>query len=334
MGWPLVRRVRLQLVAGREYYRRQEHTETSERISFQTGLTGFAGLGPPGVPERRVRFHEHLPATKPILLILKILSKKGVAALARSTNQIRTFGRRAGSPTHRRTVLRAGFTLVEVLLAVGLMAVVSTVAFLSYDGAVRAWRAGQEMSASLHQSDFVMDQLAMGLRSASWRGAPATGYGFNLKDDGEGPEARDSISWVKLGTALVGVDASYAGMPHAVEVSIRDVEDARGTVRHGLAVRAWRLDLQQKDFDADKVPCILLSTRVIGFNCRVLDPVQPLATETGRPDLKWADEWLDTNKLPYAVELTLYVTPPEKDKEPVAIKRIVRLPMAAQSWGK
>ena len=239
----------------------------------------------------------------------------------------------AAQADRRCRAMRAGLTLVELLLAVGLLAVVTTVAFLCYNTTVRAWRAGQELSNSIHQSDYVMDQLAMGLRSVAWRSAP--GYGFNLKDEGgEGPTAEDTISWVKLGTALVGADAPYAGMPHAVEVSIRDVEDARGAVRHGLAVRAWRLDLQQKYFDTEKIPPILLSTRVMGFNCRVLDPVQPKPTETGKPELKWADVWESTNKLPFAVELTLYVQPPEEGKEPLAIKRIVQLPMAAQSQGK
>ena len=237
---------------------------------------------------------------------------------------------RAVEPANR---FRIGLTLIELLLAVGLLVIVTTVAFLSYDAALRAWRAGQELSNSLHQSDYVMDQLAMGLRSICWRAAP--GYGLQMKEEGgEGETACDTISWVKQGPALVGVDAPYADMPHAVEVSIRDVEDARGAVRHGLAVRAWRLDLQQKEFDTEKIPAILLSTRVIGLNCRVLDPVQPLATETGKPDLKWADEWIETNKLPYAVELTLYVKPPEEGKPAVAIKRIVQLPMAAQSQGK
>ena len=227
----------------------------------------------------------------------------------------------------------AAFTLVEVLLAVGLTAVVTTVAFLCYNSAVRAWRTGQELSNSLHQGDYVMDQLVVALRSSFWRNA--RGYGFQLVDDGDGASARDSIAWVKLGTALVGTDAPYAGMPHAVEVSIRDVPDTRGKVRTGLAVRSWRLDLQQEDFDAEQVPAVLLSTRVVGFNCRVLDAAQPLPSATEKkPELKWTDEWLTTNRLPRAVEVTLYVQPVEEGQEPLAMKRIVKIPMSDASWGK
>lgn len=223
-------------------------------------------------------------------------------------------------------------TLIELLLAVGLMAIIATVAFLSYDAAVRAWRSGTELSNSLHQGDYIMEQLVMGLRSAYWRAAP--GYGFMLTDDGDGATARDSMQWTKLGTALVGADAPYAGMPHAVQVSVSDVTDARGKTRTGLAVRSWRLDLQQADFDTEKVPAVLLSTRVIGFNCRTLDITQPAKVENAKPELKWSDEWATSNRLPYAVEITLFIQPPEEGKEPLEMKRIVRLPMAERSWGK
>jgi prepilin-type N-terminal cleavage/methylation domain-containing protein len=230
---------------------------------------------------------------------------------------------------------RAGLTLIELLLAVGLLAVVSTVAFLCYDSAVRAWRAGTELSNSLHQGDYVLEQLVMGLRSAYWR-APA--HGFQLYDDGaSGAAARDAISWVKFGSALIGAETPYAGMPHAVEVAVRDVPDGRGGTRSGLTVRSWRLDLQKEDFKPDQdVPPVLLSTRVVGFNCRVLDPNQPPPVADQKPELKWTDEWTgsNTNHLPYAVELTLYVQPPEEGQEPVEIKRIVRIPMAERSWNK
>jgi hypothetical protein len=231
---------------------------------------------------------------------------------------------------------RAGLTLIELLLAVGLMAVVALVAFLTFHSALRAWRAGTELSNSLHQGDYVMEQIVMGLRSSYWRAAP--GYGFQLYDDGSGSGARDAIAWTKFGSALIGAETPYAGMPHAVEVSLRDVDDGRGGTRSGLTVRSWRLDLQKEEFDPDRdVPPVVLSTRIVGFNCRVLDPDQPPPTPgEPKPELKWTDEWKDasTNKLPYAVEVTLYAEPAQAGQEPVEIKRIVRVPMAERSWGR
>lgn len=223
--------------------------------------------------------------------------------------------------------LRHGMTLIELILAVGLMAIVATVAFLGYNAAVRAWRSGTELSNSLHQGDYIMEQLVMGLRSAYFRAAP--GYGFMLTDEGNSSSARDTIRWTKLGTALIGADASYAGMPHAVEVTVGNVEDGRGKTHTGLQVRSWRLDLQHADFEVDKVPAVLLSTRVLGFNCRTLDKSQqPSRIENEKPELKWADDWVKSNTLPYAVEVTLFLQPLEEGNEPLEMKRIVRIPMS------
>jgi hypothetical protein len=224
-------------------------------------------------------------------------------------------------------------TLVELILAVGLMALVTTTAFLAYQAAVRAWRSGMELSNSIHQGDYIMEQLVMGLRSAYWRAAP--GYGFMLSDDGDSASARDTIRWTKLGSSLIGSDSPYAGMPHAVEVTVQDMTDARGKQQTGLAVRSWRLDLQQADFESEKVPTVMLSTRVLGFNCRTLDPgEQNSRIENEKPELKWGDDWVKSNTLPAAVEITLFLPPIEEGKDPLEMKRIVRLPMAAQSAGR
>ena len=230
-------------------------------------------------------------------------------------------------PSDRLTVRpsRHGMTLIELIMAVGLMAIVATVAFLAYDAAVRAWRMGTELSSNLHQGDYIMEQLVMGLRSA----CGGSTNNFMQTDEGDGASARDSIQWVKIGSALIGADTPYADMPHVVEVSVRDVTDARGKTRTGLTVRSWRLGLQQSDFDADKVPPVLLSTRVVGFNCRMLSPTQPAPSVTGeKPELQWTDEWLDHRKIPKAVEITLFLEPVEEGKDPIEMKRMVQIPMA------
>ena len=222
-----------------------------------------------------------------------------------------------------------GLTLIELLLAVGLMAVVTTVAYLCYDTAVRAWRAGTELSNNLHQGDYIMEQVVMGFRSAYFvPGAKASGLRLD-NDGGDGPSANDHISWVKMGSALIGAESGYASMPHVVELGMYEVQDAQGQTKKGFGVRSWRADLQLLDFDSSKVSPVLLSTRVVGFNCRVFAPDQPPEPVTGgKPDIKWDDEWANSNSLPKAVEITLFVRPAEEGKDPLEIKRIVKIPMA------
>ncbi len=228
---------------------------------------------------------------------------------------------------------RAGFTLIEILLAVSLLAMVTTVTYLAFSTMVKAWQRGTAMSDALHHGDFVMDQLAMAIRSTYFpdAGGATTRYGFHLKNDGEGDETSDVISWVKLGSALVGDDVPYVGTPHRVTFSVD--EDDEGT--RGALVKGWRLDGQPEDFDPDEdVEPFFISRDVTGLNVRTLSPDD--INEDGEFD--WQDEWEYTNDLPVAVEITMYVRPQGtgKDEEATELRRIVQVPVAylCQPWTK
>lgn len=241
------------------------------------------------------------------------------------------------------TPRRSGFTLIELLLSITLMAVITAATYFSFDAGTRAWRAGQEASDSLHHADFVLEQLAMGLRSACYPDAanPSGAYGMVLEDGGEGATARDILSWVKLGTALVGVDSPLAGTPHRIEVTVAEPGQGDGVSEPsdgGLAVRAWRIIALPDDLDPrDRAKSMVLTPRVVGLNFRMLDPENNLA-EGAAPDaedeLEWSDAWEDdyTNRIPFAVEVSLYLAPPSEDDEPVEVKRIVEIPIAPLSW--
>jgi hypothetical protein len=216
---------------------------------------------------------------------------------------------------------------------VSILGVISIVAYFSFDAAVQSWRAGTELTDSLNHADFAMEQLAMGLRSAFYPesgGGTAPAYGFQMVDAGSEESPRDVLRWVKIGSALVGADAAYAATPHAVEVSVRDADEEDDSDDAGLAVRSWRLDLQPEDFKAEEVQPVFLSTRVLGLNCRMLDPDM----ETDAEELEWIDVWEGdrTNRLPRAVELTLLLPPPRPGGDPVAVRRIVEIPLAELSW--
>ncbi len=224
---------------------------------------------------------------------------------------------------------RAGFTLLELLLAVTIMAVVTSVAYMTFSAATNAWVRGTRMAEGLHHADYVIDQLVMGLRSAysPETRKPDEKYGFSIDDDGDGEQARDRISWTKLGGALVGNTAQYAGTPHRVEVTVAEDEDS-GSV--GFAVRSWRLDGHPEDFDPEEeVERVFLSPRVVGFNCRMKDPDQ---AEDEDDEIDWIDEWEFSNKVPYVVEVTLYVDPGMGEADAVEVKRIVEIPMAEMTW--
>ena len=244
--------------------------------------------------------------------------------------------------------MKKAFTLIELLLAITLLVVVAGVAYTSFTAATRAWRVGTEVADKISHADYILEQISMGLRSAYYPDAanPAGAYGFVVTDTGEGADARDRVSWVKLGTSLVGADSPIAGTPHRVELYVADESQAAADElpAPGLALRAWRLVAQTEDFDAydnEHVRPILLTPQIIGMDILPLDPQDNLEEGHGlTPDeegdeLKWMqDEWTGdyTNRLPYAVQVALYLPPARGERDPIEVKRVVVLPTAPLSW--
>lgn len=221
----------------------------------------------------------------------------------------------------RRQKTERGFTLLELMLAVTIFSAVTVVMYMTLSVIAGAWQRSVVLSDNLNHGDFVMDQLIMGLRSSYY---PESGinpeYGFVHIDDGEGAGAEDSISWVKLGTSIVGKNCPFAGTPHRIEISM--VEDDKG---RGIAYKAWRLQGQPEDFDPEDIEPQIFSRRVAGFNIR---------TAIARKDdgVDWQDDWQHTNRIPIVLELTVYMDPREEGGEHVEIKRICPVPCAYISW--
>lgn len=224
---------------------------------------------------------------------------------------------------------RNGFTLVEIVVAISILAVMMLISFFSFDAIVKSWRAGQEMSNTMGQADYVIDQVVSGLRSAYYPdlGKQDYKYGFTLISNGDDSTAHDSISWVKMGPALVGEECGFSESPHRVSLSVFE-GDRNGVAERGLALKAWRIDLQLEDFKPDEeVADFILAPRVIGMNCRVLDKTKPKVDDLPN----WQDEWKFSNSIPKAVELTLYMEPLKENEEPLEIKRIIEIPMSELS---
>ncbi len=225
----------------------------------------------------------------------------------------------------KQSLRRQGFTLVEILIALTILGLLTVMLFTSFHTVTNAWTIGRATIDATGHSDYLMDQLSAALRSAYYPGSGEK-YGFIFTDDGEDENARDWIEWTKVGPALVGEDAEFSEVPHRIRVAVTDPE---GDFPGGFTIRAWRQDLQLDEFNAEEDTAELtLSPKVIGFNCRMLDPE---TERTADDELNWMDEWTKTNTLPTAVELTLWLTPPDDDEEPIESKRIVEIPMGILS---
>ncbi len=219
---------------------------------------------------------------------------------------------------------RAAFTLIEVMVALVLLATTLLIAFSTFWAVSRAWKRGTEISSEINHGDFVIEQLAMGLRSTYFPDSArkSSMCGFWLRNSGSGAHAKDAISWMKLGNSLSAGESRFADGPHRVEFLIIDSAD----YDNAAAARVWRPYQQPEEFDYETdVEPILLSGKIEGFNCRV-------ATNKSDGEIEWEDEWEATNTLPAAVEITLYLEPKEEGEESLVMKRYIKIPVAEKLW--
>lgn len=244
----------------------------------------------------------------------------------------------------------AAFTMIELLLAVSLLAVIVVVGYMSFSTATTVWRVGQNAADSIHHGDFVMGQITMALRSAYYPDSSSVvpEYGMQLINDGEKEEARDSLMWVKLGSALVGQGAEVANAPHKIVLySLGPGESANDKYSEGgIFIKTWRTSSLPDEFDAEDeeyVKPFLVAPGVVAMDIQVLDPADNLAkgqspkirTSEWEEDFQWIDEdWRDdyTNRLPYAVKATIYLPPSEEGGSPIPVSRVIQIPTAPLSW--
>ena len=231
------------------------------------------------------------------------------------------------APYYQKTL--AGFTLLEVLVAIFLTATALAITFSLFHTISKAWQRGIEAADTLNHGEFVMEQLVQGLRSAFFPSSAGSGsggqYGFRLEDKGTGTYAKDVFSWVKTGLLVLNMDDPLSEGLHRLQVSVESDEDGNNCV----AVRAWRPFVNNDDLETSLLPPFFITDKVVGMNCRV---------STNRTDdgWQWQETWEDdaTNHLPDTIELTLYMKPLEKNGEPVELKRFVEIPLAPLSWSK
>jgi len=241
----------------------------------------------------------------------------------------------------------SAFTLIELLVAVALLGMAMAMTFTTFYSVAKAWQRGTAMANDLDHGEYVMQQIVCGLRSSFFppsaaqasnnaantnaantnavTATPTSGgsYGFVLEDHGNGVGARDIISWVKTGTALLRLnDPLYKGL-HRVRLSIEEDGDAGSAV----AVRAWRPYANSITFDPMEITPHFVSGKVVGLDCRV-------AKEMKGHQWDWMEVWENesTNYLPLVVEITLYLEPLDLSEPPVEIRRTIEIPLGPWSW--
>lgn len=210
-----------------------------------------------------------------------------------------------------------GFTLLEVLVAVTLLATAFTIIWSTFSTTLTGWRRSSEFLDRITHGDFVIDQLESSLRSAAFFSNRPDKYGFWLESRGGGSSPRDMISWVTSGSGFMKADDPLASGLHRIMITVEDAPSGDS----GLAVRAFQH--MKKEIEKNDVDPWFISSRVVGLDCRTYN----------FEDEDWDDEWEDTNAVPSLVEVTVYMEPLEKGEQPVKLQRIIEIPVGPAVTG-
>ena len=229
--------------------------------------------------------------------------------------------------------MKRAFTIVELMLAVLILSILTIVSTWTFHTVVRNWTLSTEMADNVQRTDYALAQITSALRSAYFptSGEVTDADGFQLEDGNprNEPDESDMIAWTKLGPAIVGRNSRFAKAAHhismyVVEPGKSDVEAYAngGLVCDVIGEKKFRPDDFDED-DLDNWDHFVLSENVQGFNCRVLDKDQPFKDDQAN----WQDKWDTSNSIPRRVQLTFWMKPIDKEKEPYPIVRVIEIPL-------
>lgn len=204
-----------------------------------------------------------------------------------------------------------GFTLLELLISISILAMVFGTCALAFSSALNAWRRGSEYLEKQHHSDFAQQQICSALRSAFFNESEELNYGLWHTEGSMSGIPTDEISWVTTSAAFA--QEPYTLAPHRIYIGISNDDD-----EPALAVKTHFHFADEEQ--TDRAEFHIISREIIGINCRFYNSLNE----------EWDDEWTTTNEIPREVEITLYAPPADDDGEPISFTRIIEIPVATE----
>lgn len=212
----------------------------------------------------------------------------------------------------RRSAGSRAFTLVEILIAIGILSLVLTAIYSSWTAILRASKVGLEAAASVQRSRIAMRTIEDALTCAQSYQASQAQYQFLAAN---GSDA--SLSFVARLPASFPRNSKFRDFPlRRVTFSV----DANGQF-----ILQQQPLLTELDKDEEQAPLVLarnVQTFELGFwDMRMQD---------------WIDEWTLTNQIPKIIRVTLKIGdhPNAPRNQLHEITRIVSVPsvMVAAAW--
>lgn len=201
-----------------------------------------------------------------------------------------------------------GFTLLEIMLAVTILAVITTSVYATWSAGLAGWKRSASVTENLQRERIVMDTLAQLTQAIVYFGSKDALYDI-LSTHRQ--QMGDTISFVTASDVLLPASEQMASGMRRVTISME--RDARG--RPFLAI-ANMPALEPNE--ASQPVTHVLSAAVCGFGVRYRDPRRGT----------WQDEWQETNLLPSAIEYTIAFGVNDGRTPPVIVTRAIDLPIA------
>src|SRR5437016_5650318 len=199
------------------------------------------------------------------------------------------------------------FTLVEIMIAIGILALILTAIFSSWTAILRAAKVGHEAAASVQRARIAVRTIEDSLGSAMSFTANPQYYSFVAENGNEA-----SLSFVAR---------MAKSFPRSGRFGDLDVRRLTFSVESGpdsgrqLVLRQNPI-LMEQDTDEKEHP-LVLAKNVQEFQIQFWDPRLN----------DWTDEWLQTNQLPRVVMVTLKLSDKPYSTRPTEeITRIISIP--------
>jgi type II secretion system protein J len=204
------------------------------------------------------------------------------------------------------------FTLVEILMAIGILGLVLTAIYSSWTAILRASRVGLEAAASVQRSRIAIRTIEDALTCAQSFQANLDYYEFIAENGNE--------------ATLSFVARLPQSFPRSSKFELFPVRRVTFFVDSGKDLLLQQSPiLTEIDEDEKKFP-LLLARNVQGLEMEFWDNRQK----------DWVDEWRETNQIPKVVRLTLKIAdkPNSPSRAVQEIIRIISIPsqMVAPVW--
>ena len=211
----------------------------------------------------------------------------------------------------RRSTFRSAFTLVEIMVAIGILSMVLAAIYSSWTSILRASKVGLDAAASAQRARITIRVLEDSLASAQSFGANLAYYYFYAQN-GDSPE----LSFVAR------LAKSFPRSGKFGDLDVRRVTFSVESASDGSRQLVLRQNPLVMEMDTDeKEHPIVLAKNVRGLEMQFWD------TNKNPPD--WVDQWEGpkTNQLPKLVMLTLKLADrANSSKVTEEITRIINIP--------